>query len=802
MTSFNVILPSDSNSKLYPGNTKSKYKVRLGLPVDLDQRGEWEVSVSDLHVPAKITKSFTLEAKLTHASSQLGSATATLETSTSDLETKLNHVLGSCSVCETKCTYKVKSKIAEDGTVTIIFDYEGSALSPGELFNVVFYKEVCETAPLNAKSKPPKLVLGKELRRLLGLGGNTLDSTIFHKDEILSPFAPLPRLQFDFNWYKSPSNRELVFPLNLDTGKREEIVNKHYYVMYMQLADETAPKVVYIPKTITVGLVGVFITILRYYIRKSDDRIRWTVLNYYPYHASGKSVFSLYLRVSKREWAKTLKSYSTFLKVYINRDLAIALGMSFTSSIYLVFPNYNSDQNLGALSRTTKVKVMDLMTGTQWEQFSGYLGQFTPHINSSHDGYSYVISFKVFPPATAADIKLRGKAKFMLETSVTLPEKLNAQNYVQWFNIHCPNLVQDNLLRAVSRPQPASGKVMSDIPMRHLHYKKLVPGTKRIQDFDIQFKDEHNEPVTFGSKGKTIMMLNFRPEKRFRLSHFNVNVPCQVKHTLQIPKKLDTTDEWEVALMDLSYPEKWKNVHYKELSFTIGIEGKYVPGESWTRYVDPGYYTPAGLVDWIKRERYIPHHFHEKGDKTRIQIFYNDEKFTLGLRYADHSKGFKDQVNASMKIHAPLCYVLGFDEEVELNTTPTWKPPPNVVKTEETVAGEPQFNNKLYKFTPREKKVDLGYRIFYVYAPDMCKDMRVGQFQTPLLQYFIPEDAEKRGRNKITQFNSLSYVGLKDNLHSLKEIVVEIRDELGRILEFTDVDIPPTATLNFRVKPS
>ena len=84
----------------------------------------------------------------------------------------------------------------------------------------------------------------------------------------------------------------------------------------------------------------------------------------------------------------------------------------------------------------------------------------------------------------------------------------------------------------------------------------------------------------------------------------------------------------------------------------------------------------------------------------------------------------------------------------------------------------------------------------------MCKDMRVGQYQTPLLQYFIPEDAEQRGRNKITQFNSLCYVGLKDNLHSLKEIMVEIRDELGRLLEFTDVDIPPTATLNFRVKPS
>ena len=356
MTSFNVILPSDSNSKLYPGNTKSKYKVRLGLPVDLDQRGDWEIGVSDLHVPAKITKSFTLEAKLTHPSSRLGSTTYTLENS---LESKLNYVLKGAAVCLPKCTYEVTSKIKEDGTVTFTFEYTGNALSPLDVLHVIFYKEVCDKAPLNEESRSTKLVLGKELRRLLGLGGNTLDPTIFHKDAVLSPFAPLPRLQFDFNWYESPSNRELVFPLNLDTMKREEIENKHYYVIYMQQADQTIPKVVYIPKVITEGLAGIFITILRYYIKLSGNKIKWTFLNYYPKYYSGKSSYSLYLRIRKDFWTKTLSSYSTFLKVYLDKDLAIVLGMSASSSMYLVFPNYNSDQNLGALSKHTKINVMD-----------------------------------------------------------------------------------------------------------------------------------------------------------------------------------------------------------------------------------------------------------------------------------------------------------------------------------------------------------------------------------------------------------------------------------------------------------
>ena len=137
MTSFNVILPRDSNSKLYPDNTKYKYKVRLSLPVDLDQRGDWEIGVSDLHVPAKITKSFTLEAKLNHGSSLNTSTPYTLE---SNLESKLNHVLKEASVCLPKCTYEVTSKIKEDGTVTLTFEYHGSALSPFEVFHIVFYK--------------------------------------------------------------------------------------------------------------------------------------------------------------------------------------------------------------------------------------------------------------------------------------------------------------------------------------------------------------------------------------------------------------------------------------------------------------------------------------------------------------------------------------------------------------------------------------------------------------------------------------------------------------------------------------
>ena len=56
MSSFNIIVPRNTNSKLYPENTSSRFKVRLSEPIELDPRGNWEVALVDLQVPAKIKK--------------------------------------------------------------------------------------------------------------------------------------------------------------------------------------------------------------------------------------------------------------------------------------------------------------------------------------------------------------------------------------------------------------------------------------------------------------------------------------------------------------------------------------------------------------------------------------------------------------------------------------------------------------------------------------------------------------------------------------------------------------------------
>ena len=56
MSSFNIIVPSDTNSNLYPENTSSRFKVRLSEPIELDQRGNWEVALVLATGPCQASK--------------------------------------------------------------------------------------------------------------------------------------------------------------------------------------------------------------------------------------------------------------------------------------------------------------------------------------------------------------------------------------------------------------------------------------------------------------------------------------------------------------------------------------------------------------------------------------------------------------------------------------------------------------------------------------------------------------------------------------------------------------------------
>ena len=100
--------------------------------------------------------------------------------------------------------------------------------------------------------------------------------------------------------------------------------------------------------------------------------------------------------------------------------------------------------------------------------------------------------------------------------------------------------------------------------------------------------------------------------------------------------------------------------------------------------------------------------------------------------------------------------MLGWETEKEFNTTAGWERP------DDTSQYQTSGNKKQIKMD-----VNRGYNIMYVYAPNLIEDVHVGHTKTQLLNYTVPGLAEVRGDSYFVQFNSLSYVKVKEQLHSL-----------------------------------
>ena len=142
---------------------------------------------------------------------------------------------------------------------------------------------------------------------------------------------------------------------------------------------------------------------------------------------------------------------------------------------------------------------------------------------------------------------------------------------VQYLNVHCNELLYDQVLRSVNRPLEKEGnEKIVNVDMRHLHYKKVKGGMRQLQDFQIEIKDSQGQHVKFEDGRKSIMTLNFKPTKSKDLSHITQTVRCQLPHKLNQPIPLKTTDRWQVALMDITFPRRWINVKENEMVFYMG----------------------------------------------------------------------------------------------------------------------------------------------------------------------------------------------------------------------------------------
>ena len=252
MLGFNVIVPSDTNSELYPENTSSSFKVRLNEPIELDQRGNWKVALVDLQVPANLKK---LDYLITVESTHIVSRKQTKETSLANfLEDlmpciiKLNFAMrkGADVVFVSNIHLKIYNREIVNPPV-IVFEFTGRS-DNFSIQNVMFLDDSQVQAGHLGEGLPLKLKFNHTASMLLNIPGN-----------ILSPWPVVPRFNFDRSMFQPTTNETLYLPLDENYDRLTDCyTNSGYYIYFYQTAHMSRPKAVYIPRAVEQGVVGLF----------------------------------------------------------------------------------------------------------------------------------------------------------------------------------------------------------------------------------------------------------------------------------------------------------------------------------------------------------------------------------------------------------------------------------------------------------------------------------------------------------------------------------------------------------------
>ena len=712
MSSFNIIVPSDTNSKLYPENTSSKFKVRLSEPIQLDPRGNWEVALADLQVPAKLKKQdYQMVVHSTHPDS-------TEQRKTTNREEFLTHLQAAIKAINVSTTITYPSgiihfnafvsnihlKTYENNIVNppvIVFEFTGKCDSP-TLQNVMFLQDSHIQSGHLGDSLPMKLKLNNVASLFLGISKTA---------SIVSPWPVVPTFNFDRSMFQPTTNETLYLPLDENQARMTDCyMNTGYYIYFYQHARMPKPKAVYIPRSTEQGVVGLFQESLKQVLDYSAtlDTTKWIHAHTVKFSVSSsdpyRSRLNIALAVKKTPGHYTIfRNYNSLLQIYICKELASILNMA-NSSVWIYFPQWYEPTMQQRLTPKERNRLEDgdqfdgmaCVPATKKDVFSTVEGKMDPNFprvgsidsNGDYTRVHYIASFKLkgreeFRSGLGSETvdptlydKLYDEENYKISIEVPLKIRYEQENLVQYLNIHCDELLYDEVLRSVNRPLEGTNDKIVNVDMRHLHYKKVKGGIRQLHEFQIQIKDGQEELVKFEDGLKSIMTLNFKPTKSRELSHFTKTVGCQVPHKLKEPIPLKTTDSWQVALMDITFPRRWINVKENEMVFYMGNDGVYdqtvtVSGAQSTftptKYVLPsGSYTNESLVAKMNEIALNPF----TSGRYRFYIYPNSQVFKVDLIKRDGSTS-----NLSVKIPAPLYQVLGWETEKEFNLTAGWVKP-------------------------------------------------------------------------------------------------------------------------------
>ncbi len=193
MSSFNIIVPGDTYSKLYPENTSSRFKVRLSEPIELDQRGDWEVALAELQVSAKLPKQdYQMAVDSTHPDSTEQRKTTNREDFLTDLQKAINKINVMSSITRKNIIHfnvfssNIQLKAYNGNIVNppvIVFEFTGKCDSP-TLQNVMFLHDSQVKSGHLGDSLPMKLKLNNVASLFMGISKTA---------SIVSPWPVVPR---------------------------------------------------------------------------------------------------------------------------------------------------------------------------------------------------------------------------------------------------------------------------------------------------------------------------------------------------------------------------------------------------------------------------------------------------------------------------------------------------------------------------------------------------------------------------------------------------------------------------------
>jgi hypothetical protein len=201
----------------------------------------------------------------------------------------------------------------------------------------------------------------------------------------------------------------------------------------------------------------------------------------------------------------------------------------------------------------------------------------------------------------------------------------------------------------------------------------------------------------------------------------------------KLAKPLEFQGLWEVALVEITYPYTWANVHTGENILWVGKNG----GEMFQVIVPPGrYVSPKHLIQTVAELVY-------KESRQNIWIDFSTEAQKCNISIKD---------GAIIHLNGRLARQLGFTKDIAITTNVS---------------------------SPNPINPEAGFETLYVYS-DIAEMQLVGDVQAPLLR--TVNVTETKALTVCKSFSNPHYLPVTRS--HLDTIEIDIRDDAGKKVPF------------------